>query len=337
VGNLKIPGKVPGALASALVGIAAFHLLRAVHIVSPIAAPPSGVPAAFHLAFPWPTVAFVGGLSLAWVYLPIILPFSLATVVGGIDNTESAAAAGDAYDTRAILLTEGFCTLLAGLCGGVVESTPYIGHPAYKAMGAGAGYVVLTGLFIGLGGVLGYLPFFVAWIPAAAIAPILVYIGLEVISQAFLATPARHGLAVAVSLLPSLAFLIALEVNAALGAVGAHATQLTGDVGETVRTVILLGNGFIISALIWGAATAELLDRRFGRSAWCLAAGASACLFGVIHSPAAEGTFVLPWRAGSPLPWHFAFGYLGAALVVWVSKFFPKGDPGLTSVHEGFE
>ena len=283
VGNVKIPGKVPGALASALIGIAAFHILRAVHIMSPIAAPPTGGQAAFHLAFPWPTVAFLGGLSLAWIYLPIMLPFSLATVVGGIDNTESAAAAGDVYDTRAILLTEGFCTLLAGLCGGVVESTPYIGHPAYKAMGAGAGYVILTGLFIGLGGILGYLPFFVVWIPAAAIAPILVYIGLEVISQAFLATPARHGLAVAVSLLPSLAFLVALEVTAALGAVGAHAAQLTGDVGETIRTVILLGNGFIISALIWGAATAELLDGRFRRSAWCLVLGALACLFGVIH------------------------------------------------------
>jgi adenine/guanine/hypoxanthine permease len=327
VGNVKIPGKMPGALASALVGIAAFHLLGAVHVVSPIAAPAAGGTTAFHFAFPWPTVAFLGGLSLAWTYLPIILPFSLATVVGGIDNTESAAAAGDVYDTRAILLTEGACTLLAGLCGGVVESTPYIGHPAYKAMGAGAGYTILTGLFIGLGGILGYLPFFVAWIPAAAIAPILVYIGLEVISQAFLATPARHGLAVAVSLLPSLAFLIALEVTAALGAVGARAAQLTGDIGETIRTVILLGNGFIISALIWGAATAELLDRRFGRSAWCLVVGALACLFGVIHSPAENGTFVLPWRAGSPLPWHFAFGYLTAAGVVAASKYFPRGDP----------
>src|ERR1700739_683181 len=206
VGNVKIPGKVPGALASALVGIAAFHFLRSVHIVSPIAAPSAGGTAAFHFAFPWPTVAFLGGLSLAWVYLPIILPFSLATVVGGIDNTESAAAAGDVYDTRAILLTEGVCTLLAGLCGGVVESTPYIGHPAYKAMGTGAGYTILTGLFIGIGGILGYLPFFVAWIPAAAIAPILVYIGLEVISQAFLATPTPHGLAVGGLLLPSLAF-----------------------------------------------------------------------------------------------------------------------------------
>ena len=327
VGNVKIPGRIPGALASALVGIAAFHFLRAIHIVSPLASAPAGNSVAFHLAFPLPTVAFLGGLSLAWVYLPIILPFSLATVVGGIDNTESAAAAGDVYDTRAILLTEGFCTLLAGLCGGVVESTPYIGHPAYKAMGAGAGYVVLTGLFIGLGGVLGYLPFFVAWIPAAAIAPILVYIGLEVISQAFLATPARHGLAVAISLLPSLAFLIALEVTAALGAVGASPAQLKGDVGETVRAVILIGNGFIISALIWGAATAELLDRRFGRSASCLVVGAAACLFGVIHSPAAAGTFVLPWRSSSPLPWHFALGYLGAASMLWLAKFFPHGDP----------
>ncbi len=326
VGGMKIPGKVPGALASAIVGIAAFHLLRAFHIMSPIAAPRSGGSAAFHLAFPWPTVAFVGGLSLAWTYLPIILPFSLATVVGGIDNTESAAAAGDVYDTRAILLTEGFCTLLAGLCGGVVESTPYIGHPAYKAMGSRAGYTILTGLFIGLGGILGYLPFFVAWIPAAAIAPILVYIGLEVISQAYQATPARHGLAVAVSLLPSLAFLIALEVGAALGALGANAGQLAGDVGETIRTVILLGNGFIISALIWGAATAELIDRRLRRSAAYLAIGALACLFGVIHSPAADGTFILPWRAGSSLPWHFAFGYLGAALVVVVAKSFPHEE-----------
>jgi AGZA family xanthine/uracil permease-like MFS transporter len=326
VGSVKIPGKVPGALASALVGIAAFHFLRAIHFVSPIAAPATGGPAAFHLAFPWPTVAFLGGLSLAWVYLPIILPFSLATVVGGIDNTESAAAAGDVYDTRTILLTEGFCTLLAGLCGGVVESTPYIGHPAYKAMGAGAGYTILTGLFIGLGGILGYLPFFVAWIPAAAIAPILVYIGLEVISQAFLATPARHGLAVAVSLLPSLAFLIALEVTSALGGVGANVTQLTGDVCQKVRTLILLGNGFIISAVIWGAPKAELLDRRYGRSAWCLVVGALACLFGVIHSPAADGTFVLPWRAGSLLPWHFAIGYLAAASAICLSNYFPQGD-----------
>ena len=39
---------------------------------------------------------------------------------------------------RDILMTEALATLVAGLCGGVVQNTPYIGHPAYKAMGAGA-------------------------------------------------------------------------------------------------------------------------------------------------------------------------------------------------------
>ena len=67
--------------------------------------------------------------------LPVMLPFALATIVGGIDCTESAAAAGDEYDTRTILLTEGLASVAAGACGGVIQNTPYIGQPAYKAMG----------------------------------------------------------------------------------------------------------------------------------------------------------------------------------------------------------
>lgn len=50
-------------------------------------------------------------------------------------NTESAAAAGDEYRTRDILLTEAVATVIAGHAGGVIQNTPCIGHPAYKAMG----------------------------------------------------------------------------------------------------------------------------------------------------------------------------------------------------------
>ena len=64
--------------------------------------------------------------------LPVALPFALATVVGGIDCTESAAAAGDEYDTTHVLWTEAIASLLAGALGGVIQTTPYIGHPAYK-------------------------------------------------------------------------------------------------------------------------------------------------------------------------------------------------------------
>ena len=104
---------------------------------------------------PWPTLAWIGALDGLGPYLALALPFALATVIGGIDNTESAAAAGDEYRARDILLTEALATMAAGFCGGVVQNTPYIGHPAYKAMGARAGYTLATGLGIGGGDALG--------------------------------------------------------------------------------------------------------------------------------------------------------------------------------------
>ena len=55
-----------------------------------------------------------------------------------------------------IIAAEGLATLVGGLFGGVIQSTPYIGHPAYKAMGARAAYTLATALFVGGGGVLGY-------------------------------------------------------------------------------------------------------------------------------------------------------------------------------------
>src|SRR5213079_311893 len=90
---------------------------------------------------------------------------------------------------------EAVATVLAALCGGVVQNTPYIGHPAYKAMGARAGYTFATGLVIGGGAAAGGLSLLVAVLPEAAIAPILVFIGLEITAQGFLASPPRPGAA----------------------------------------------------------------------------------------------------------------------------------------------
>ena len=313
LGRVRLPGNLPGVLVSVILGVAVFYVLRALGFGSPLSSASVGVAREMRLSFPWPSLAFAGGLSLAWGYLPIALPFSLATVVGGVDNTESAAAAGDEYDTRAIVATEGLCTVAAGLCGGVVESTPYIGHPAYKKMGAGAGDAVATGLFVGLGGILGYLPVLVDWIPAAAVAPILIYIGIEVLAQAFTATPSRHAAAVAVATLPSLAFVAALETRVLLPPGGALPG---GETGETLRALTLLGNGFVITAVIWGAATADLIDRRFARSALAFFAGALLCLFGVIHSSAPTGTLFLPWRSGANVPYHFAAAYAVLGFIV---------------------
>ena len=123
-------------------------------------------------------------------YLPVAIPLALATVVGGIDCTESAAAAGDDYPTGQIIAAEGLATLVGGLFGGVIQSTPYIGHPAYKAMGARAGYTLATALFVGAAGVFGYFDWIFYLIPKAVVFPILIFVGLEITAQSFHATPA---------------------------------------------------------------------------------------------------------------------------------------------------
>ena len=122
-------------------------------------------------------------------YLPLIIPFALLTVVGGVNNTESARVAGDDYDVRSILLAEAAATLVAGLAGGVAQTTPYIGHPAYKEMGARAGYTWLTGIFIGVGGMLGYLSNLIELVPLAVLAPVLVFLAINITVQAFSAVP----------------------------------------------------------------------------------------------------------------------------------------------------
>ena len=145
-----------------------------------------------------------------WSYLPIAIPLALATVVGGIDCTESAAAAGDDYPTGQIIAVEGLATLFGGLFGGVIQSTPYIGHPAYKAMGARSAYTLATALFVGAAGIFGFFDVIFLLIPKAVIFPILIFIGLEITAQSFHATPTRHFPAVALACVPALAYLAVL-------------------------------------------------------------------------------------------------------------------------------
>ena len=170
----------------------------------------------FNVALPLPSLGFVDGMRIAVTqYLPMAVPFAILTVIGGINVTESARLAGDAYRTRSILLTEAVATLLAGVCGGVSQTTPYIGHPAYKAMGGRAAYTLATGLFVGLGGILGYIPFLAMILPIACLAPILIFVAFDIVAQAFQETPADHAGAVCFAMFPSVAQLVLIILDKA--------------------------------------------------------------------------------------------------------------------------
>jgi len=322
--HVPFPFKIPGALAALVIGgLIQFAGQRMGWI------PEVGHMAIDPAAALWPTewlAAFRCEWLEAWPqtvkYLPIVIPFALATVVGGIDCTESAAAAGDEYDTGSVIGVEAIATIIAGACGGVIQTTPYIGHPAYKAMGGRAAYTLATAFFIGAAGLTGTFAWIYEAVPGAAILPVLVFIGLEITAQSFHATPERHYPAVAIACVPALAALVKIQSDKLLAAGAEPSTQLAGE----LFCVRILAAGFIVTSLLWAGLVTALVDHRLGRAAaWALAA-AALTLSGVIHSPFADGRLFLPWAIGElpaeaagRTPWHLAAAYaaLAALFAAW--------------------
>ena len=318
IGRVRLPGGVPGAFAAVLAGAAVFWLRAATGMG---AVPPAAPPASLALTIPWPTLAWAPVFREVLPYLALATPFALATVIGGIDNTESAIAAGDEYRARDILLTEAVATMAAGLCGGVIQNTPYIGHPAYKAMGARAGYTLATAIVIGAGAAVGAISVLVSVLPEAAVAPILIFIGLEITAQAFIASPARHAAAVAISFIPAIAALVLIEVNQFLAAAGRSLADLSAQGQAAYHTLLVLGNGFIVTALLWGWALVSIIDGRFRRAAAVLCACGAATLFGLMHSPLPSGALFWPWAAGEREPAVLAAAYgVGAGLLMLLGR-----------------
>lgn len=327
VARVELPGRVPGALAALVAGGAIYYLMLWTGSLSH--PPRDSLALTAELALPMLVLPGLDVWRESLGYLPVVLPFALATVVGGIDCTESAAAAGDEYNTQTVIAVEGLATILAGLFGGVIQSTPYIGHPAYKAMGGRAAYTLATALFIGGLGFSGLFAPVYQYLPQAAIFPILIFVGLEITAQSFHATPTRHYPAVALACVPAMAYLVVLFTNQ-IPAAGELSSKLAGQ----LQTLRILSNGFIVTSLLWASGLAAIIDRRLLVAAGYFAVAAVCCLFGVIHSPFPGSPLSLPWAlpelpaaAAGQTPLHLTGAYLLMATLLVVLGFFKKKDP----------
>lgn len=331
VARIPLPGKIPGVLAAILFGTILYHLLGPMGLNAGTYDPPS---LRLYFALPLPTLTFTKGIFPAFKYLSIAIPFALLTVIGGINVTESARVAGDNYNIRSILLTEALSTLVAGIFGGVAQSTPYIGQPAYKRMGARAGYTLLAGLFLGMGGFCGYISFFIKLIPAAILAPILIFVAMDIVSQAFFACPERHSPAVMFAMLPTIGRLISIEFDNTVLIPAQHLKQVVMKAGTTLpdaMVMIALGNGFILTGMLWGAFLVEMIDRRLKACSIYLLVLGVLSFFGIIHSATLNGKMYLPWTLVEPVAreaaYHFTAGYIILAGFIYLLS-FAKGNRG---------
>src|SRR5215470_3984939 len=185
----KMPMGLPGGMLAVGTGVAIAWLLRALGL--PSFEPPQE-PYVFALHTPTPVLGDVFALftsATGWKYLAVIFPMGLFNVVGSLQNLESAEAGGDRYETKPSLLANGIGTIVAAFLGSAFPTTIYIGHPAWKAMGARAGYSILNGVVITLLCLFGGVTLVLKIVPLEATLGILLWVGVIITAQAFQEVP----------------------------------------------------------------------------------------------------------------------------------------------------
>ena len=135
---------------------------------------------------------------------------------------------------------------------------------------------------------------------------------MDIICQAFLSCPARHAPAVAFSYFPTVARLLQIKISNPDWISPEKFQALLNAVGKGLPEVLVitaLGNGFILTAMLWGAFMAELIDGKLKRSSFYLALLSVFSFFGIVHSASPDGSMYGPWTLAYPanqIPYQFS-------------------------------
>jgi adenine/guanine/hypoxanthine permease len=280
-------------------------------------------------------------------YLSIILPMGLLNLLASMQCVESAAAAGDSYGLRPSLIATGLSSFAAACFGSPFPVGIYIGHPAWKKMGARAGYSTLNAVFMTLVCFTGSLAAIGWLVPVEAGVAIIFWVGLVITVQGFEATPQRHWPAVILGMVPILVswatFSIknGIRISGAGGHGAAFAPALVDSfhaAGTFIDGGFAVEQGAFFAALVLATATVHIIDRRLYAAAGWLMGGSLMSLAGLMHAWRFEGADTvgsLPllerlthvFKGGANFPaLSFAAAYAILAALLVVAKVFTVED-----------
>ncbi len=318
--DVRLPGNIPVGLAALLVG-------TAIGWIGGYMSVPDLTSAVSDIAVGIPDLRvdmLLSGLGNLAPLLGTAIPLGVYNFTEAMSNVESAAAAGDNYNLRSVLLADG-----AGACIGAGFGSPfppavYIGHPGWKDAGGRASYSLASGVAIGILCFVGLFGVLDALLPVPAIVPILLYIGLLIGAQAFQAVPRLHAVAVVAAILPNLAQWASGMVDNALAAAGTTADKVGNEAlngaGVVYDGLQTLGEGAVLVGLVLGTIVTFILEKKFHFAAIACGVGAVLSFIGLIHAPKVE------WAA-SP---EVALGYLFFGIVCLAYWFLPGARTPVT-------
>lgn len=259
----------------------------------------------------------IRGFSNIAPLLVTAIPFGIYDFIEAMDNVESAAAAGDDYSVREVILVDGLGSIAGTLLGSCFPNAVYIGHPGWKAVGGRSGYSLATGILVVTVSLLGLIPVLLSIIPLVAILPILLYIGALIGAQAFQATPRQHAPAIVLALIPHIASWAQGQIDGVLTSAGLTVEQVglanLENNGVLYKGLATLGGGAILAGLIIGAIAVFLIDHKPKMAAAYALSGAILSYFGFIHGP----------QVGIGVSPAVALGYLLMAALCFSFSYLP--------------
>lgn len=269
-----MPFKIPASLFAIIIGTVLSYTIGGSD-VNQISEGLSSV--GFYL--PIPTLGFLEGFSyltstMAGLFA-ILLPISIYNFIETMNNVEAMAAAGDKYDVQEAQLLDGVGTILGSLFGGVFPTTVYIASIGSKWMNAGRGYSIINGCVFLLASTFGIIAAMSRIIPVSVISPILVFVGISMVSQAFNSVEKKHFPAVVLAMFPYFANYIMTRFNGA-------ASEVVADLSTGI---VPLGEGAMFTGLVWGAILVFIIDNKFYQACFTALIGALLSALGFMHAP----------------------------------------------------
>ncbi|MFV8836087.1 hypothetical protein [Aquisalimonas sp.] len=289
VGQVHMPFRIPASLFAILIGTGLAYLLGQAEVDSVA----EGME---HFGFYpiLPEFTWIQGFTYLFGamagLLTVVLPITLYNAIETMNNVEAMEAEGDRYDVRECMAVDGVGTMLGALFGGPFPTTVYIASVGAKWMNAGRGYSILNGIVYLFAAMFGLIAALAEIIPTAVVAPLLVFVGLSMISTAFRGNDMRYFPAIVLAMLPYLGNYIATNF-------GNDAADVMAGVSGGIAP---MAEGAMFTGIILGAITVFVIDKDFFRATIFAGIAALLSFIGIMH--AEEMTFM-----GAP---DFALGYL---------------------------
>ncbi|WP_299351164.1 xanthine/uracil/vitamin C permease [uncultured Shimia sp.] len=322
VGRFKLPFNIPAGLLALIIGTVVALLTGKASVGF------EGVGVYLPMPYFGDLIAGIQHLFANPELFLVLVPVQIYNFIETMNNVESAEAAGDHYPVATCQVVDGAGTMIGALFGSPFPTTAYIGHPAYKRMGAHSGYIIGVGIVIPLAAFFGLLAFLNNLIPVAAAAPVLVFVALSLITNTAHSVKTDHMAAVTLAMMPHVSAFLMIKWGSLMNALGATGVEGLPRLGDEALTAALLqqgahfqghlalSQGAIITGLVWGAIVASVIDGKFKNAGGFALAGAVMSSIGIVHSASLQ----LPTLDG------VTAGYLIAAGFLFIYPMFHKDD-----------